>query len=79
MGKAVISSILAIIVGYFGSGIGDAVMNWPQLGPILAVVVMCKFRPLSHTCTDIQPRCHGISATPSRSGATVVRGAVRPL
>jgi len=40
MGKAVISSILAIIAGYFGSGIGDAVMNWPQLGPILAIVVM---------------------------------------
>ena len=39
----------------------------------------CKFRPSSHTCTDIQPRCHGISATPSRSGATVVRGAVTPL
>lgn len=39
----------------------------------------CKFRPLSHTCTDIQPRCHGVSATPSRSGATVVRGAVTPL
>ena len=39
----------------------------------------CKFRPLSHTCTDIQPRCHGGSATPSRSRATVVRGAVTPL
>ena len=39
----------------------------------------CKFRPSSHTCTDIQPRWHGISATPSRSGATVVRGAVTPL
>ena len=39
----------------------------------------CKFRPSSHTCTDIQPRCHGISATPSRSGATVIRGAVTPL
>ena len=35
----------------------------------------CKFRRVSHTCTDIQPRCHGVSATPSRSGATVVRGA----
>ena len=42
-------------------------------------IYKCKFRPLSHTCTDIQPRCHGVSATPSRSGATVVRGAVRPL
>ena len=40
---------------------------------------MCKFRPSSHTCTDIQPRCHGVSATPSRSGATVVRGAFKPL
>lgn len=40
MGKAIVSSVIAIIVGYFGSGIGDAVMNWPQLGPILAIVVM---------------------------------------
>lgn len=40
MGKAIISSVVAIIVGYFGSAIGDAVMNWPQLGPILAIVVM---------------------------------------
>ena len=23
----------------------------------------CKFRPVSHACTDIQPQCHGISAT----------------
>jgi hypothetical protein len=40
MGKAIIASVVAIIVGYFGSAIGDAVMNWPQLGPILAIVVM---------------------------------------
>ena len=39
----------------------------------------CKFRRVSHICTDIQPRCHGVLATPSRSGATVVRGAGRPL
>lgn len=40
---------------------------------------VCGFRPLSHACMDIQARCHGISATPSRNGATVVRGAVTPL
>ena len=40
MKKAVISSIIAIILGYFGSALGDEVMNWPQLGPILAIVVM---------------------------------------
>lgn len=40
MGKAIISSVVTIIVGYFGSAIGDAVMNWPQLGSILAIVVM---------------------------------------
>ena len=40
MGKAIKSSIIAIVVGYFGSAIGDAVMNWPQLGSILAIVVI---------------------------------------
>ena len=41
--------------------------------------IVCKFRHMSHICTDFQPRCHGVSATPSRSGATVVRGAGWPL
>ena len=40
MKKAVISSIIAIVLGYFGSACGDEFMNWPQLGPILAIVVM---------------------------------------
>ena len=40
MYKAILSSIIAIVAGYFGSGFGDAVMNWPELGPILAIVVM---------------------------------------
>lgn len=38
----------------------------------------CKFRPLSHTCTDFQPRYHGILATLSRGRATVARGAISP-
>lgn len=40
MKKAVISSIIAIVLGYFGSACGDGFMNWPQLGPILSIVVM---------------------------------------
>lgn len=40
MVKAIISSVIAIILGFLGSGWGDAIMNWPQLGPILAIVVM---------------------------------------
>ena len=47
----------------------------------------CKFRTLSHICTDFQPRCHGDLATPSRSKATPVpeishngqRGRLAPL
>ena len=40
MNKAIVSSIIAIVFGYLGSGVGDEIMNWPQLGPILAIVVM---------------------------------------
>ena len=40
MGKAAISSIIAIVLGYIGSALGAEMMNWPQLGPILAIVVM---------------------------------------
>jgi hypothetical protein len=40
MSKAVISSIIAIVLGYLGSVFGYEIMNWPQLGPILAIVVM---------------------------------------
>lgn len=40
MSKAIISSIVAIVLGYLGSALGYEIMNWPQLGPILAVVVM---------------------------------------
>ena len=40
MSKAVISSIVAIVLGYLGSSLGYEIMNWPQLGPILAIVVM---------------------------------------
>ena len=37
---AAISSIIAIILGYLGTVFGAEIMNWPQLGPILAIVVM---------------------------------------
>ena len=40
MSKAVKASIIAIVLGYFGSALGYEVMNWPQLGPIFAIVVM---------------------------------------
>lgn len=40
MNKAIVSSIIAIVLGYLGCAFGDAIMNWPQLGPILAIVVM---------------------------------------
>ena len=40
MNKAIVSSIIAIVLGYFGTALGDEIMNWPQFGPILAIVVM---------------------------------------
>ena len=40
MKKAAISSIIAIILGYLGTVFGAEIMNWPQLGPILSIVVM---------------------------------------
>lgn len=40
MKKAAISSIVAIILGYLGTAFGAEIMNWPQLGPIVAIVVM---------------------------------------
>ena len=40
MSKAFTASVIAIILGYIGSALGDAIINWPQLGPILAIVVM---------------------------------------
>ena len=40
MKKAAISSIIAIILGYLGTVFGAKIMNWPQLGPILSIVVM---------------------------------------
>ena len=40
MSKAIISSLVAIVLGYLGSAIGYEIMNWPELGPILAIVVM---------------------------------------
>ena len=42
MKKAAISSIVAIILGYLGTVFGAEIMNWPQLGPIVAIVVMAS-------------------------------------
>ena len=36
----IVSSIIAIVLGYLSSALGYEIMNWPQLGPILAIVVM---------------------------------------
>ena len=40
MNKAIVSSIIAIVLGYLGSALVYEIINWPQLGPILAIVVM---------------------------------------
>ena len=40
MRKAAVSSVIAIVLGYLGGALGAEMMNWPQLGPILAIVVM---------------------------------------
>ena len=40
MRKAAISSIIAIILGYLGTVFGAEIMNWPQRGAMLAIVVM---------------------------------------
>ena len=40
MNKAIVSSIIAMVLGYLGSALGYEIMYWPQLGPILAIVVM---------------------------------------
>ena len=44
MSKAIISSIVAIIVGYLGSAFGYEIINWPQLGPIVVMgsVIICS-------------------------------------
>ncbi len=40
MTKAITSSVIAIILGFIGTAFGGEMLNWPQLGPILAIVVM---------------------------------------
>ena len=40
MKKAIIASIAAIFFGYLGSAYGYDIMNWPQLGPIISIVIM---------------------------------------
>jgi small basic protein len=42
MGK-VIAVVVTIIIGYLGTTIGDAWINWPQLGPIAAIATMGIF------------------------------------
>jgi hypothetical protein len=40
----IMSKVIAVLVtlffGYLGTTIGDAWMNWPQLGPIAAIATM---------------------------------------
>ena len=40
MKKAIAASAAAILVGYLGSALGYEIMNWPELGPILSIVIM---------------------------------------
>ena len=40
MRKAIATSAIALILGYLGSAFGYEIMNWPQLGPILSIIVM---------------------------------------
>ena len=40
MKKAIAASVAAILVGYLGSALGYEMMNWPELGPILSIVIM---------------------------------------
>lgn len=40
MRKAIISSVLAIVLGYLGSAIGYYLMEWMEFGPIISIVVM---------------------------------------
>jgi small basic protein len=42
VGKA-IAVVVTIIIGYLGSALGDAIMNWPQLGPVAAIATMGIF------------------------------------
>jgi small basic protein len=39
----VIAVVATIIIGYLGTTIGDAWINWPQLGPIAAIATMGIF------------------------------------
>ena len=39
----VIAALVTIIVGYFATALGMELLNWPQLGPIAAVITMGIF------------------------------------
>jgi small basic protein len=39
----VIAVVVTIIMGYLGTALGDAFINWPQLGPIAAIATMGIF------------------------------------
>lgn len=40
MKKAIAASAAAILVGYLRSALGYEMMDWPELGPILSIVIM---------------------------------------
>jgi hypothetical protein len=39
----IIAVVVTIIIGYLGTSLGDAFINWPQLGPIAAIATMGIF------------------------------------
>jgi hypothetical protein len=39
----VIAVFVTVIIGYLGTALGDAFINWPQLGPIAAIAAMGGF------------------------------------
>jgi p-aminobenzoyl-glutamate transporter AbgT len=41
--KKIKAVALTIIIGYFATAFGVALMNWPQLGPIAAIATMGVF------------------------------------
>jgi hypothetical protein len=41
--KKIEAVVVTIIIGYLGTTLGDAIINWPQLGPIAAIATMGIF------------------------------------
>jgi hypothetical protein len=41
--KKIRAVVVTIMIGYFATALGDAFINWPQLGPIAAIATMGVF------------------------------------